>query len=103
MPAPEAPCGTWTAYKRHVRRGEAACTPCMEAQRARSRARYDQHRDRYLANATRRYAEVVAPARRARATRRLTCPTCGAEFTTTNAAKRYCAPSCRLRTGKVSR
>lgn len=95
MASPEAPCGTWTAYKRHRRRGEDACDSCMAAQRARSRARYVDHRDRYIANATRRYADVVAPARRARATRRLTCPTCGVDFTTTNAIKRYCAPACR--------
>lgn len=37
------------------------------------------HRDRSLANANRRYAEVVAPERLARATRWLTCPRCGAQ------------------------
>ncbi|MCW2900328.1 MAG: hypothetical protein JWO67_2593 [Streptosporangiaceae bacterium] len=57
MSSPEAPCGTWTAYKRHKRRGEDACGPCIEAQRVRSRARYGEHRDRYLANANGRYTE----------------------------------------------
>lgn len=67
-------------------------------------ARYADHRDRYIANATRRYAEVVAPARRARATRRLTCPVCGTAFETTNDVKRYCAASCRQQriTGRVA-
>jgi hypothetical protein len=94
MPGPDASCGTWTAYKPSpARRG--CLGPVQRAQRARSRGRYDQHRDRYLANANRRYAEIVAPARRVRATRRLICPACGSAFTTTSAAKRYCAPACR--------
>lgn len=31
------PCGTWGAYKRHLRRGEKACEPCKHAARERNR------------------------------------------------------------------
>jgi hypothetical protein len=28
---PEQPCGTLAAYRRHLRRGEATCQPCKDA------------------------------------------------------------------------
>jgi hypothetical protein len=33
------PCGTWSAYKRHLRRREVPCNECTEAARLRSAAR----------------------------------------------------------------
>lgn len=42
-PKPSAPCGTVSAYKRHLRRAEAVCAACAAAW-----AQY--HRDRYQAN-----------------------------------------------------
>jgi hypothetical protein len=33
------PCGTWAAYKRHLRNGEPACGACLQANRDRSKAR----------------------------------------------------------------
>lgn len=71
--------------------------PCANAQRARSRALYFKHRQRHPAAANSRYAEVVAPERRRRALRRLTCPVCGATIETTNASKFYCTADCRRR------
>lgn len=89
------PCGTWAAYRRHRRRGEDACEPCQEAQRARSRKRYYEHRERYLTNARRRYDEVVAPRRYERAVQGKTCPTCSLTFDTTNARQTFCCTDCR--------
>lgn len=33
------PCGSWAAYKRHLRHGEQPCEACAEASRRRDRAR----------------------------------------------------------------
>jgi hypothetical protein len=33
------PCGTYAAYKRHLRKGEAPCNLCKQANAARSKAR----------------------------------------------------------------
>lgn len=38
-PAPSQPCGTKSAYARHIRNGEPACEPCRQAIR-------DYHRQR---------------------------------------------------------
>lgn len=37
---PEQPCGTYAAYRRHLRRGEAPCEPCAEANRRDTNQRY---------------------------------------------------------------
>lgn len=37
-----AECGTWSAYKRHKRRGEEPCEPCKEAARKQSRSQRDR-------------------------------------------------------------
>ena len=39
MARPPAPCGTDAAYRRHLRRSEKPCTPCLDAHRAET-ARY---------------------------------------------------------------
>ena len=36
-----APCGSFTAYKRHLRRGEAVCDLCAQAARDQKNARVD--------------------------------------------------------------
>jgi hypothetical protein len=36
-PPPSAPCGTATAYSRHLRYGEEPCQPCRDANAAKSR------------------------------------------------------------------
>ena len=41
MAAKLAPCGTDSAYRRHLRRNEKVCDPCLEAHRAET-ARYRQ-------------------------------------------------------------
>jgi hypothetical protein len=100
VPAPAAAaqsCGTWAGYKRHKRRGEDPCELCREARRARGRAHYHQHRERYLANARRRYDEVLVPERRRRALRQRACPSYSDEFETTNAQQRFCSAQCRQR------
>lgn len=38
-PPPSAPCGTPSAYRRHLRRGEATCQPCRDAWAASIKAR----------------------------------------------------------------
>jgi hypothetical protein len=44
--APVRPCGTWAAYKRHHRWGEAPCEACKEASRSRDRGRVERRRAR---------------------------------------------------------
>ena len=39
-PKPTAPCGTDSAYKRHLRHGEATCAPCAAAWATYQRERY---------------------------------------------------------------
>lgn len=39
MPRPKAPCGTYTAYKRHLRDGEEVDAACRKAQQERDAAR----------------------------------------------------------------
>lgn len=40
------PCGTAAAYRRHMRRGEPACGPCLEAERLKSRESAERARER---------------------------------------------------------
>lgn len=40
------PCGTNAAYMRHLRNGEIACTPCLEAHAKEERGRNEQSNDR---------------------------------------------------------
>ena len=39
-PAPSAPCGTVSAYKRHIRHGATPCTPCRLAYNSSRRTMY---------------------------------------------------------------
>ena len=39
-PLPSAPCGTVSAYKRHLRHGETPCAACRAANAAAARERY---------------------------------------------------------------
>lgn len=80
------------AYRRHKRRGEDACEPCVEAQRERGRTHYYRHQDRYIGNARRRQAEKPKSE-----PRRLTCPVCAGDFDTRNAAQVFCSATCRWR------
>jgi hypothetical protein len=58
------PCGTWAAYKRHLKYGEPPCEACKAACRARARGYYAR-RGRELYQA-RRKAPAPSVARRAR-------------------------------------
>lgn len=47
LPRPgRAPCGTRSGYVRHLRRGDQACTPCQEAERAYKRANARSRKER---------------------------------------------------------
>lgn len=50
------PCGTWAAYKRHLRAGETPCEPCRQAAR-------DQKNDRNQARRRARQAAGFEPDR----------------------------------------
>jgi hypothetical protein len=43
-PAPSAPHGSVSAYKRHLRHGEAPCEPCRKAWATYHRSRYTPKR-----------------------------------------------------------
>lgn len=43
-PNPTIPCGTVTAYKRHLRNKQTPCYPCKDAWAAYQKARYDARR-----------------------------------------------------------
>lgn len=82
------PCGTWAAYKRHMKRGEPPCEPCRQASRSRSLARY-RKRDRAI-----RRARYVS---RARDFGVADCAECGATFSKVNRAHIRCSDRCRNR------
>lgn len=54
-----APCGTDSAYRRHIRRGEKACDPCLEAHRAET-ARHRQSQGTHTATQVRKSNVPVA-------------------------------------------
>lgn len=45
MPRPKAPCGTYSAYKRHLRDGSDVDDACRQASKERSRAQTQQRKD----------------------------------------------------------
>lgn len=64
MARPLAPCGTYTAYKRHMRRGEVVDARCRKAQREHDAARSTSGAARVARSAAKADvpAEPVAPA-----------------------------------------
>ena len=63
MTKPLQPCGTRAAYTRHKKAGEEPCGPCVEANRAASRATSAATRARRRANPE-NYTRPAAPRRR---------------------------------------
>lgn len=45
MPRPESPCGTYSAYRRHLRRREPVCGPCLTARDEETAARRSERAD----------------------------------------------------------
>lgn len=77
------PCGTWAAYKRHKKAGEAPCPECAAACRA-------QFANRYVA---RPRAVLVAA-----------CPVCGSEFVpAVNRKRGYVQQTCSRFCARVAR
>ncbi len=83
------PCGTWAAYKRHLKRDEAPCEPCREASRSRSAAGYWKRGGR-----ARRRARYVS---QAQAFGDADCVVCGATFAKVNRRHIRCSQRCRNR------
>ncbi len=83
------PCGSWAAFKRHLKRDEAPCEPCREASRARSAAGYWERGGR-----ARRKARYVS---RAQDFGVAECVVCGVTFAKVNRAHIRCSQRCRNR------
>ncbi len=88
-------CGTWAAYKRHRKAGEAACAACLAAGRARARRYYEANGDEV------RRRQKLRPRRKSRKIPRqihsVVCRFCSAPFATTAASRLYCSVVCRNR------
>lgn len=83
------PCGSWAAFKRHLKRDEAPCEPCREASRARSAAGYWERGGR-----ARRKARYVSQAQDFGVA---DCVVCGVTFRKVNRAHIRCSKRCRNR------
>lgn len=79
-------CGTWNAYKHHLKRGEKPCSACQEAMR-------QQSRDRYAASPRPRTSRPTEWA----------CTVCDSTFTapTAHRQRRYCSAGCAKRREKM--
>ena len=55
-----SPCGTWAAYKRHLKRGEDVCEACAEACRRQARERYRADPEPKRRKVRERYRDKVA-------------------------------------------
>lgn len=82
-------CGTFTAYKRHLKRREQPCEACVQANRRQSREQYWQRGGRQRKLTAHHATKSLAP------TRIGVCPTCSAQFETSRSSQRYCSPACR--------
>jgi hypothetical protein len=94
------PCGTFTAYKRHLKLGEEACEPCKQASRDHASTYYARNREKVLAkqnarNAAKRAGTYVV--REPSEARVHTCPVCLSHYDTTNPRQVYCGAPCRRR------
>lgn len=65
MPRPKAPCGTISAYRRHLREGSTVDSACREAKRAHNRSRSNSaaaRAERETVQAAKKAAEAALPA-----------------------------------------
>lgn len=85
------PCGTWAAYKRHLKAGEEPCEPCLEGARLQARVRYDPE-----------IARVRRRARNPLMSLTFKCETCGrTRVRKSNQKRRYCSEECRNNSPKA--
>ncbi|PRI11892.1 hypothetical protein [Leucobacter massiliensis] len=63
MARPKAPCGTYAAYRRHLREGTEVCEACREAKRENSRARSHSAKARREKQVDRQAARAAAQVR----------------------------------------
>lgn len=87
------PCGTWAAYKAHLKRAEKPCEPCNQASRARAADYYAKNRAEVSARNAARARANRGPTARVR--RDALCELCRSEFSTVIQTQRFCAGRCR--------
>lgn len=94
------PCGTKTAYNKHLKLGEIPCGPCKEASRVSARESYarnpESRRAYYLANRARISARMKAHRDRSWMADRV-CPACASVFTPAVGNQKFCSGLCRQR------